>query len=434
MIPVVGALRSDDVIRARGIRYARAGRFEPPVAEPETSAPLDASRAAPACVQLMQDPGIIGIDFTAGMPQSEDCLRLSVTTPVDVTDGSSLPVIVWIHGGGYSSGAGDAPAYDPAFLVREQQIVFVSVTYRLGVLGYCGSTTRPWNLGLLDQREALRWVQRNIAAFGGDPDSVTVMGESAGADSILHLMVADGVLDGERPLFHRAIVQSAPVGLMGSRPGIEAAVGPVIDTLPAQGPLGDLAAIDADLRAARRLGRAGRVVYSPEYGHPPLPRVDDAPARLKRAAVSLDVLIGTNRREAAMFLGSPPFRGLRAVPVIGPQLAEAATRLLTRSMFEKPVSRFVDRCRAAGGRVTRYRFLGGTSGTVLRAAHIAELPYLFPTAAWEDSAFIAPSTWEDVARAGKPMRAAWAEFARTGEIPAIDAPGLLELVAAPGSP
>ncbi|RAF56753.1 carboxylesterase, partial [Burkholderia multivorans] len=102
------------------------------------------------------------------------------------------PVLVWVHGGAYVTGAGDAEIYDPHTLVDEQHIIVVSVTYRLGVLGYLGQG-RPEhsNLGLLDQISALRWVQRNIAAFGGAPDNVTLAGQSAGADACAHLMIAE---------------------------------------------------------------------------------------------------------------------------------------------------------------------------------------------------------------------------------------------------
>ncbi|WP_370530402.1 carboxylesterase family protein [Streptomyces sp. WP-1] len=120
------------------------------------------------------------------------------------------PVLVWLHGGAYLGGSGEWNLYDATRLVRETGIVVVSVSYRLGVLGYLRAPgVAPGNLGLLDQIAALEWVRDNIAAFGGDPGRVTVSGQSAGAHSVAALLG----IDRARPLFTRAILQSAPLGL-----------------------------------------------------------------------------------------------------------------------------------------------------------------------------------------------------------------------------
>ena len=125
------------------------------------------------------------------------------------TDGERLPVMVWLHGGSYTSGSGDLAIFDPAVLVAETRVIVVSVTYRLGLFGYLSTSTgRPANLGLLDQIEAFRWVQRNIASFGGDPGRVTAFGQSAGGDAVAHLMATPDAAS----LFQRAIIQSAPAG------------------------------------------------------------------------------------------------------------------------------------------------------------------------------------------------------------------------------
>jgi para-nitrobenzyl esterase len=145
-------------------------------------------------------------------PQSEDCLYLNVWTPAAPGDGSSLPVMVWIHGGGFATGAGSFPTYDGANLAAKGAVV-VTINYRVGVLGYfthpeivaeAGADGVCANFALTDQIEALRWVRDNIAAFGGDPGRVTVFGESAGSHSLSQLMacpLAEG-------LFHRGIGQS----------------------------------------------------------------------------------------------------------------------------------------------------------------------------------------------------------------------------------
>ena len=140
---------------------------------------------------------------------SEDCLSLNIWTPAGA---HNAPVMVWIHGGSLTSGAGSETIYDGSALAR-RGLVVVSINYRLGALGYLAhpglSSESPDNIsgnyGLLDQIEALRWVQRNIAAFGGNPENVTIAGESAGALSVMYLMASPAA----RGLFHKAILESA---------------------------------------------------------------------------------------------------------------------------------------------------------------------------------------------------------------------------------
>jgi para-nitrobenzyl esterase len=146
---------------------------------------------------------------------SEDCLTLNIWTP-DTGEKAGLPVMIWIHGGGYVQGSGNvARLNSPA--MAEQGVVLVTVNYRLGVFGFFAhpalseaqSGELLGNYGLLDLLASLEWVQRNIAAFGGDPDNVTIFGESAGGALVNYLMV----MPRSAGLFHRAISQSASVGL-----------------------------------------------------------------------------------------------------------------------------------------------------------------------------------------------------------------------------
>lgn len=146
---------------------------------------------------------------------SEDCLNLNVWTPA-LDDNQRLPVMVWIHGGGYSQGTGNIPRLNSPKLVKEG-VVLVTINYRLAFFGFLVhpalKTSHPnetyGNYGLQDTLAALEWVQRNIAAFGGDPDNVTIFGESAGAGVVNTLMVVPRAAG----LFHRAISQSSSVGL-----------------------------------------------------------------------------------------------------------------------------------------------------------------------------------------------------------------------------
>jgi len=145
---------------------------------------------------------------TAPLVQSEDCLNLNVTTPFPA--GTGLPVMVWIHGGSFTSGAG--VEYDPTQLVTVGDIIVVTINYRLGILGWLGSaaldngTGNTGNYGIEDQVAALGWVQRNIAQFGGNPSNVTIAGESAGAISVAQLLAVPKA----NGLFGRAILESGP--------------------------------------------------------------------------------------------------------------------------------------------------------------------------------------------------------------------------------
>lgn len=197
-----------DAVAFKGVPYALPPVGELRWAPPHKPSPWpglrDASSFGPVCPQA-PDP-----NRPEAAPYSEDCLTLNVWTPLD--HGRPAPVIVWIHGGGDESGAASRPEFDGASFARDG-VVFVSIEYRLGVLGWFAhpALTRAaakdaplGSYGLMDQIAALQWVQRNIAAFGGDPANVTVAGESAGGESILFLLTTPAA----RGLFSRAIVES----------------------------------------------------------------------------------------------------------------------------------------------------------------------------------------------------------------------------------
>lgn len=190
----------------RGIPYARPPvgdlRWRPPVSLPRWSGVREATAYGAACPQPASP-------FANHAAVSEDCLFLNIWSP---DPARKAPVLVWIHGGSLVSGAASEAIYDGAQFA-ERGVVVVSINYRLGALGWLAhpglSAESPdhvsGNYGLMDQIEALRWIRRNIGAFGGDPDNVTIAGESAGALSVLYLMAAPEA----RGLFHRAIAQSA---------------------------------------------------------------------------------------------------------------------------------------------------------------------------------------------------------------------------------
>jgi para-nitrobenzyl esterase len=195
----------------KGIPYAAPptgdARWQPPAPAPVWEGVREAQDFGPACWQPVRRTGSIYAEDMG--PMSEDCLSLNIWAPKDA---KKAGVFVWIHGGALRGGAGSQKMYDGTKLAKEG-IVVVSINYRLGVLGYLAhpelsaesEDNVSGNYGLLDQIAALEWVRDNIAAFGGDPENVTIAGESAGGLSVMYLMASPPA----RGLFHKAIAQSA---------------------------------------------------------------------------------------------------------------------------------------------------------------------------------------------------------------------------------
>ena len=265
-------LVSEDLNVFKGIAYALpplgANRWKPPVPIPAWKGVRDATQFGAACVQPKPRAGSIYADEPPVM--SEDCLFLNIWSPKSAR---KVPVFVWIHGGALSAGASNLSMYEGGKLAS-RDVVFVSINYRLGILGYLAhpelSAESPQkisgNYGLKDQIEALRWIQRNIAAFGGDPANVTIAGESAGALSVMHLMASPLA----RGLFAKAIAQSA---YMISLPDLKQPKhgGPSAESIGAQ-----LAtAIDAtSLSALRSKDAAVLVTAAARTGYFPMNNVD----------------------------------------------------------------------------------------------------------------------------------------------------------------
>ena len=196
-----GLSASDGVREYRGIRYANAGRFAEPTLQDRHLGDVAADTFGGIAFQV---PGFL--ELSQGMSvddMSEDCHFLNIYVPADADAGSNLPVLFWVHGGGFVNGSGSAAWYDGGNLARRGTVV-VTINYRLGAFGYIGDR----NLGLLDQVCALRWVQQNISAFGGNPANVTVFGESAGGSATVSL-IASPLTTG---LIHRAWAMSPSIG------------------------------------------------------------------------------------------------------------------------------------------------------------------------------------------------------------------------------
>lgn len=426
--PVVGWTDADArVVRATGIPYARAERFEAPSPVADWSEPLEASQWSPACPQapVVFLERVLGSDLDA-QATDEHCQNLSVTLPEDVHPRESLPVMVWIHGGSYTSGAGDVPVMDPAPLVAEQRVVVVTVTYRLGLFGYLGGGPgRPANLGLLDQVEAFRWVQRNIAAFGGDPARVTAFGQSAGGDAVAHLMATPGASG----LFGRAIVQSAPLGIARGRRAMNAAMLAAARDVTAQTPAAEVVAQQSRVAgAAKGSGLRAAMPFGSQYGHAPLPAEDDVDAAWDATAPDVDVLVGHTSEEARLFVREvPAVRRAVALPVVGRLVQRGLVAALTAAVYGRSSRRFARRHARAGGRAHHYVLSWAAPGNPWGAAHTVDLPLLFgDEKAWARAELVEGATWEQIQSAGREVRAVWGAFARGEDLgEGADVPGVL---------
>ncbi|WP_370247670.1 carboxylesterase/lipase family protein [Nocardioides sp.] len=209
---LVRGVDDDGVRHWRGVPYARppvgALRWQPPQPMPAWDGVRAADAYGAPCLQPTVDYAFGSSGLQPRPGSSEDCLYLNVARPIAPADDGPLPVVVWLHGGGFFAGSGaTADAAADAFVRRG--VVLVSINYRLGLLGFFAHPALPGgvaNYGLLDQIAALRWVRDNAAAFGGDPARVTLVGGSAGAMSVNALMAAPRAAG----LFDAAIAQSAP--------------------------------------------------------------------------------------------------------------------------------------------------------------------------------------------------------------------------------
>lgn len=434
-----------DVRVFRGVPYAAspvgALRFQPPQPVAPWSGIRDATADGPIAPQGRSRLAHVMGEFER--PQSEDCLTLTVWAPPAAVAGRApCPVMVWIHGGAFSSGAGSLPWYSGDRFARDG-VVAVSINYRLGALGFLRLPgVSDGNLGLLDQLAALKWVRGNIRAFGGDPANVTVVGQSAGAGSI----AAHMTIPSAAGLFRRAIMQSTPFGRIARRREDAERIGrrfaelcgisdpvqmktlAVERLLAAQGELGRLEKKFADAAAPFGLTIDGLVIPG------------DIAGRLAAgAASSVDVMIGTTREEMMAFYCRDPevlaadtgaaralfddfftgdaaafegeFRKLRAARS-GAALIEA---FFTERVFLRGSLRFAETQAAHGRPAYVYQFdWPGPDG--LLACHCIEIPFVFDTLPnWPDAPMLKNADRAELAGLAEAMHDAWVAFMRTGD-------------------
>jgi para-nitrobenzyl esterase len=450
--PPAGRLegRSENGVRVfRGIPYAKppvgAARWQPPAELPRWEGLRQAFEFGPQCVSPPSKP--VHIYHRDPFPSSEDCLHLNVWAPADAKD---APVFFWIHGGAFWGGASREGLYDGARMAR-RGIVVVTINYRVGPLGWLAhpelSRESPQgvsgNYGLLDQVEALKWVRRNIGAFGGDPANVTLAGESAGGLSVAFLMASPVA----RGLFAKAIAQSAYTisvpELKQDRHGVPSAEGAGARLA---------AALKApDLAALRALDGAALTAAAAAAGFFPIATVDgrvlphqvvEAFDRGEQAPVPL--LAGFNSgeiRSLRVLAPPPPATSADYVKAIREKYrdrADAFLKLYPADNLQESIfasardalygwtsERLVRKQAALGQPAYLYLFDHGYPGSDaagLHGFHAAELPYVFGT--FDGT----PPAWPKVAdtpgeRAfSETMIDYWTSFARSGKPQARNAP------------
>lgn len=409
------ALRENGVIRARSIRYARSERFKKPVPIQPSTAEIIFPDQTPVCPQSISPliEKMIGHTNLDNFEVDESTQYLSVVRSEG--EKNKLPVVVWIHGGSHEIGCGDIPTSDASEWVKEQDIIVVSVSYRLGMFGFLGGNEeRPANLGLFDVIEALKWIKMNIESFGGDAENITLFGQSSGGDVIAHLMISDGI----EGLFQRVIIQSAPLGLRHGRQKMSAEFLRRTDGIKNEADvLKMMLAYKKEVPSVIKYGLKAVMPFGLQYGFPPLCREDEAEERWNTRANKFDVLIGLNNDETAFYLKTSEALNTYFGKGFGQKLINKTVHLTTEKIYGKPAELFAENYASAGGNVYLFRIYSTLETNHIGAAHSIDLPLLFGNeGAWRSAGLLKDIPWEYIHENGRKLRALWAEFARNGHI------------------
>jgi len=442
----------DDVVLFAGVPYAAppvgALRFARPEPHPGWAGVRDATRFGKVAPQ-----GLGATEALAGGKEpdwDEDCLFLNVQTPA--LDAGRRPVMVWIHGGGFTTGAGSVPWYNGARFVGHGDVVVVTINYRLGAFGFLHldhldpTLASSGAVGLLDQVAALAWVRDNIAAFGGDPGNVTVFGESAGGMSVATLMGMPGAVG----LFHKAVPQSGAAHHVQDAAHAVEVTDHLVRSLGARD-LPDLRAVparhllDAQLRVAVEVAelRASRsdatglaLPFCPVVDGDVLPR---PPLDAVREGLSAHVplLTGTNRDEWNLFglMARSPLDEDTILRRLGRLVEDphelAATyrqardsgdhdaiwsAIMTDRVFRIPAIRLAEaqsRHRPEATYLYQFDWASSAFGGRLGSCHALEIPFVFDNLDQPGvSMFTGEGAPEELADA---MHRAWLAFAHTGD-------------------
>ena len=370
-------------------------------------------------------------------PSGEDCLYLNIWSPG--ADDKSRPVLFWIHGGGFTMGSGSTPWYDGTAFATNGDVVVVTINYRLGALGFLhladlGGKEKDLssNCGLLDQIAALKWVRDNIAAFGGDPNNITVFGESAGAMSIGTLLA----MPAAKGLFQKAILQSGASQTILDSARASRIATKLMDTLGIHS-ITDLLDVSSEqlLAAQNKIsGEGGRLAFQPVVDGASLPQ-QPIEAIANGSASDVSLLIGTNRDEMRLFTvmdstqATPDMSilehlfGTKANDVAAIYEAnqpehsssDAWIDFLTDRTFRIPAIRLAEKQLVHGANVWMYRFDWPTPafGGRMKACHGLEIPFVWNNL---DKYGVNLLTGDDPARqkVADVMHQSWIMYACTG--------------------
>jgi para-nitrobenzyl esterase len=441
----VEGIERDGIHVFKGIPYAAppvgAGRWKAPRREETWDGVRDATRFSAQSAQ--SEFALTKMLGAARPPYSEDSLYLNIWTPA--CDDAARPVMVWIHGGAFIWGAGDTPWYDGTKFATQGDVVLVTINYRLGPFGYLylpelfgDAFAESGNLGLLDQVAALDWVRDCIGAFGGDPNQVTIFGESAGAASVSTLLGTPAA----RGLFTRAIAQSGAASWIATPNEATAIAAGVVKQLGVRA--GDTDALLAqstdaviDALPSWREGEGSGLPFQPVHDSAVLPQPPLDAIRAGSAA-GIGVISGTNKDEIKLFqFGDESLASLTDEQLLervrtwcgeraGALIADYQTRrpgaaprdvwtaLATDAVFFYPSSQLLD-AQSVHADTWAYYFTWETPllGGIFGSAHALEIPFVFDNL---DRGGAHLFTGDGPERAGiaSAMHRAWIAFACTG--------------------
>ena len=431
----VGKKTDDNVIAYKGIPYVGAQ----PVGEYRWKAPVD----------VEPDDGVYEAYYfgkvpcqvsnanqkASQYPQGEDCLHLNIWKAVDAGN-EKKPVMVWIHGGAYEVGGTTEPAQEGTnFVAENPDIILVSIEYRLNALGFLRLSHLPdgadypdsQNLGLMDQMAALKWIHENIAGFGGDPENVTIFGQSAGGGSVSLLPLVEG----SHQYFHRVIAQSgSPTFCRSTEQSIEC-TNALMEALGCE-TVADLMNVDVNEIVETAAVVLMMPITTPERDGVFLPK-ETFDAYENGAARDLDIMQGCTKDETRYFLaaGGPAAFTLWAENCKEEKLAqcteeeralaesyiaegqgeyyEVLSSFLDQYWFTAPLIRTAENQVKAGGKTYVYYFRVESSDPVKKSAHAIELPAVFDH---PENTIVTGRPFDETF--SRTMRKMWVQFAKTG--------------------